>query len=640
MTRKPRRHEPVPKLNWPIVVAIIVATALAYLPAFAAPFVMDDIPAIDANAAIRQLVPAGAPAPGNPIAGRPVARASLAINYAINDLLGVDQRQDPNGPRKTVGYHLLNLLFHLCTGALLFGVIRRTMREPAIPADWRSLADPVAGVTCALWLLHPIQSEVLNYVVQRTEGLASLFYIATLYCSIRAWDTESATARARWYVAGVIACVLGLGSKEIAITIPLMVVLYDRAFRVPTWRAIVRPRSHRGWFYIALAVASIASFVGIASGARGATAGFATGIPWYSYFYSQCWAIAHYLYLVVVPGSFTVDYGNQAIHGARGIAGLILLSAFAIATLVAWTKVPRFGWFAFAGSWFFLLLAPSSSFVPIGTEIAAERRVYLALCAILLLGIIGAESVRRRYAARVTSRQLFIGFGAVATVLAAGTAARSYTYSDSERLWRNAAEHAPLNPRAFDNLGDALFRATPPKYAAAESADARAVALGPDLPIWMRQSRLSNDRAVAVRGSGAAARARGRRRSGQPDCRAPARARAHENSIVRSRDSASRASRQQVPVRRSPDRARRRICLRRPARCCGRDIRRCDAPLSPESSLRRLGVTLDAAALAIPRRFRISAAARDGAREQMVVTGKGFDAPRGHAYRDDDDAKS
>jgi Tfp pilus assembly protein PilF len=465
-------------MKWWIVLGLIALTTLAYLPAFSAPFVMDDIPAIDANAAIHQLIPAGTPAPGNPIAGRPVVRASLAINYAINELIGVDQRQDPNGPYKTVSYHLLNLLFHLCTGALLFGVIRRAMRERPIPQDWRSLADPIAGVVSALWLLHPIQSEVLNYVVQRTEGLASLFYVATLYCSVRAWDAATTARRVSWYAAGLSACALGLGSKEIAVSIPLAVVLYDRAFRLPAWSAIAKPGNGRGWFYLAL-TASVVSFVAIAGGARGETAGFGTGMTWYAYFYSQCWAIAHYLSLIAVPTSLTVDYGTQPIHGARGVVGLILLSAFAVATLVAWTKVSRFGWFAFAGSWFFLLLAPSSSFVPIGTEIAAERRIYLALAAILVLVVVGAESIRRRYAARVTSHQLFVGFGAIAIALAAGTAARSYTYSDSERLWRNAAAHAPQNPRAFDNLGDALFRARPPQYAAAESADTRAVELDP-----------------------------------------------------------------------------------------------------------------------------------------------------------------
>ena len=468
----------LPKLNLAIVFALIVLTTLAYLPALAAPFVMDDIPAIDANPQIRQIIPTGDLAPGNPVAGRPVVRASLAINYAINELLGVDQRQDPNGSYKTISYRLLNLLFHLCTGALLFGVIRRAMRAGVVPDDWRVLADPIACVACALWLLHPIQSEVLDYVVQRTEGLASLFYVATLYCSIRAWDAPSGPARSRWYAAGALACALGLGSKEIAITIPLTVVLYDRAFRLPSWRAIVKPGNGRGWFYMTLAALSIAA-IAVASGARGETAGFGTGITWYEYFYSQCWAIGHYLLLLVMPTSLTVDYGNQAIHGAAGIPGLIVLSAFAIATLVAWTKVPRYGWFAFAGSWFFILLAPSSSFVPIGTEIAAERRIYLAAAAIFLLAVLGAESLRRRFAARITSRQLFLGFGAIALVLSAGTAARSYTYANSERVWRNAASHAPNNARAFDNLGDVLFRARPPQYAAAESADTRAADLDP-----------------------------------------------------------------------------------------------------------------------------------------------------------------
>jgi hypothetical protein len=496
VTRKRRRHEPaqnekparagkpdrgarVPRLpgaSIAIAVALIAATILAYLPAIAAPFVMDDIPAIDANLAIRQLIPAGAPAPGNPVAGRPVVRTSLAVNYAINDLLGVDQRQDPDGPHKTVGYHLLNLLFHLCTGALLFGVIRRAMRERTIPADWRAIADPLAGIVAALWLLHPIQSEVLDYVVQRTEGLASLFYMATLYCSIRAWDAPPVAVRVRWYAAGVLACALALGSKEIAITIPLAVVLYDRAFRLQTWRAIARPGNGRGWFYLALIASSVVS-VAAAFGARGETAGFGSGMTWLAYFYSQCWAIGHYLYLTAVPASLTVDYGNQVIHGARGVAGAIVLVAFAIATLFAWTKVSRLGWFAFAGSWFFILLAPSSSFVPVNTEIAAERRIYLALAAIFVLVVVGAEAARRRYAARMTSRQLAFGLGAIAIVCTAGTAARSYTYASRERLWRNAVAHAPQNARAFDNLGDVLFRARPPQYAAAESADTKATQL-------------------------------------------------------------------------------------------------------------------------------------------------------------------
>lgn len=463
-------------MNWWIVLALVLATTLAYVPALSAPFVMDDVPVIVGSPVIRQLVPSGAPAPGSPIAGRPVVSRSLAVNYAINDLLGVDQREDPDGPHKALGFRLLNLFFHICTAALLFGVIRRAVREQTIPDDWRALADPIACVVCALWLLHPIQSEVLNYVVQRSEGLGSLFYVATLYCSIRAWDASSGASRVRWYAAAVAAAALGMGSKEIVISVPLAVVLYDRAFRLPTWSAIGNSPHGRRWFYLALAAVCVATFVLVAAGARGDTAGFAGGSKWYEYFYSQCWAIAHYLRLVVWPSSLAVDYGKEAIRGARGVPGLLLLTAFAIATLIAWTRVPRYGWFAFVGTWFFMLLAPSSSFVPIGTEIAAERRVYLALSAVLVLAVVCAEWIRRRHWNSLPSHRLFLGLMGLAAVLGAGTAVRSYTYSSSERLWRNAAKHVPENPRAFDHLGEALRKARPPQYAAAESAYRKAIA--------------------------------------------------------------------------------------------------------------------------------------------------------------------
>ena len=425
---------------------------------------MDDETAIAESSTMQWHAPAG-----SPVSGRPVVSATLALNQAVNTLLGVDQRPDPDGPYKAVGFRLLNVLLHLCTGALLFGVLRRTIRARAIPEDWRVMADPLAGVVCALWLLHPIQTEAINYVVQRTELLASLSYVATLYASIRAWDASSEQVRLRWYAVGVLACALGILCKEIVISAPLAIVLYDRAFRLSSWGAMRFPGRGRGWFYTALATGCLVPYVLIAAGARGNTAGLDAPMTWYAYFYSQYWAITHYLRLVVWPNALTIDYGEQAIGGTRGVPGLALLTVFGLASLIAWTRVPRWGWFAFLGSWFFMLLAPSSSFVPIPTEIAAERRIYLALAAVLVLAVVGAEWLRRRLVSAMSARQLTYGFIGVAAVLAAVTAARSHTYASSEQLWRGVVRDEPGNLRGYVNLGSALVRQQPPKYVEAET---------------------------------------------------------------------------------------------------------------------------------------------------------------------------
>jgi Tfp pilus assembly protein PilF len=160
----------------------------------------------------------------------------------------------------------------------------------------------------------------------------------------------------------------------------------------------------------------------------------------------------------------------------RGVPGAILLAAFAAAVLAAWRRLPRFGWFAFPGALFFILLAPSSSIVPIPGELVAERRMYLALAPVLVLLIVGAEWLRRKYIRSISQSQLWLGFGAVAVALALTTAMRSHTYSSTELLWRDAVAKVPENPRARDNLGMALFREGPPHFAEAEGVLRQAMA--------------------------------------------------------------------------------------------------------------------------------------------------------------------
>ena len=331
--RTPRRQG----VNLWLALALVTAVILAYAPAFSAPFVIDDQGAISASSQWKSL-------PGSPTAGRPLVMATLAINSAANRAFEIDERPDGGSPDKAVRYRLFNVLIHLLTGALLFAVLRRAIREETIPESWRAIAGPIAGIVAALWLLHPIQSEVINYVVQRSESLASLFYLATLYSAQRAWDATH-SGRNRWYALAVLASVLGMMSKEIVISAPLAVMLYDRAFRLPSWRALLKPGNGRGWLYVALWISCLTTFGVFEAGARGESVGFNAGMTWYGYLYTQCWAIAHYLRLVLWPSALSIDYGYQTIHGARGFPGVVLLAAFAIATLFAWTRTTRFGWF-------------------------------------------------------------------------------------------------------------------------------------------------------------------------------------------------------------------------------------------------------------------------------------------------------
>jgi tetratricopeptide (TPR) repeat protein len=481
----------VPRFRSRIWIAIVIAgaTSIAYAPALRAPFGFDDEPSIQKNVTIRSLWPASIPLrpPKGDLAvsGRPIVNYSLAVNYAMNRRLHVDQRPDPDGPNKTLGYHLINLLLHLGCGALLFGLVVRTLERGPFGDEWKRSAARVATAVTALWLLHPIQSEAVNYVVQRTELMVSLCYLATLYAWRRAWDARTRYAAVGWRTTSLVACVVGMGSKEVMITAPLAVILYDRAFVLTSWRGLWNGSAVQRWFYVLLAATTLCSAALIATGARSATVGFHAGIAWYEYLYSQAWAVLHYVRLFFWPDHLTIDYGQKAIEGWRGIPGLFVLGAFGGATILAWVHAQRWGWFGLLGAWFFMLLAPSSSFVPIGTEIAAERRIYLALASVIVLVVLGGEWLWRFGRAKWRGSQAIVVVerswpwvaGGLIVALGALTFNRSGAFATPERLWDVVVARSPDNPRGYTGMAYVLLHENPPRVAEATPFLRRAIAI-------------------------------------------------------------------------------------------------------------------------------------------------------------------
>ncbi len=192
-------------------------------------------------------------------------------------------------------------------------------------------------------------------------------------------------------------------------------------------------------------------------------------MPWYAYLNSQGWAIPHYLRLAFWPSGDPRHRLRPAGAGTLGVASrcLLLLGALGVATVIAWTRANRWGWLGFCGAWFFCLLAPSSSFVPIATEIAAERRVYLALAAVIVVVVVGVDAWLQRMtldkmAEMASTRAIGAGALIVIAVLAVLTFRRSATYQHPDALWTSAIANEPGNARAWNNLGQLLARTDAP----------------------------------------------------------------------------------------------------------------------------------------------------------------------------------
>ncbi len=447
-------------------VAIVLAGFLVYAPALPYPFVFDDEEAITENPYVRSVWPlpaAMSAPPQSPVAGRPVVSLTLALNYHFGGL-------------RPAGYRAFNVLIHVLAGLTLFGVVRRTLSGKRLNELYGRAATPLAAVTALVWLLHPLQTESVTYVVQRTECMMGLFYLLTLYCAIRGFD---AARPAGWYAAAIIACALGMATKEVMVTAPALVLLYDRIFVGPSFSGVCR---RRPWLYAGLAATWLILGLLLAAGPRSMTVGFGHDAGPLDYARNQCLGIATYLRLAFWPRGLVIDYGMPiAVTWTQAAPYALVVLALLAATIVALLRRPTIG---FLGAWFFVILSPTSSFVPIITEVAAERRMYLPLAAVAVGVVLAAFAALQRLSSGLAlpplvRRVLGVAMaGPVLGLLALLAAARNDDYRTPLGIWTDAVNKRPDNPRAHNNLAQVLYIDGKPAEAAEHLR--RALALKPD----------------------------------------------------------------------------------------------------------------------------------------------------------------
>ena len=421
---------------WWQAALIVVVGALAYSNSFAGPFILDDQSTIVDNRLIREfsrLSSVLVPEENSAMGGRPVVNLSFAVNYAIG---GLNVR----------GYHIGNLAIHLVCALFAFGLVWRTLELPRLRGRIAARSTSIAFAVALLWTVHPLNSEVVDYLTQRTESMMAMFYLATLYSSVRALGTSQSVG---WSAAAAIACGLGMLCKESMVTAPLMVVLYDRAYVFDSWKHAFRAR--RG-FYLSLVATWLILAVVMSSAPRAAVVGFASGVSPWTYLLNQALVISQYLSLVVWPSSLVVFYGwPLALTLVEVVPYALLIGGLFLATLAAWFRSPAWG---FLGLWFFITLAPSSSIVPIATEVGAERRMYLPLLALVAFAVVGTvftwHLIRRRrpaFASFLPPRAAAAG-GIVLLVLTTAafvgrTLARNREYASALTLAETVVQRRP-----------------------------------------------------------------------------------------------------------------------------------------------------------------------------------------------------
>jgi tetratricopeptide (TPR) repeat protein len=287
------------------------------------------------------------------------------------------------------GYHALNLALHAAATLLLYECLRR-------------VAEREAMFAALIFAVHPIQSEAVNYVWARSIVLAAVF----MFAAWREWIEGSEWRAVVWFGAALLA-------KEECAAFPLALALLGK----PQAREARQRWPLTTMFGLSLlAAAHVVYAIAVTPGApAGAQAGIT---PWH-YFLAQGPVIWRYLRLTILPFGFTVDPQIDVPSAWVGIAAWVALVGIA-----AW--VWRYSRWSAIG---LILLLPSSSIFP-AEDLAADRRMYLALAAFAVA------------AAQLAKPKAWVA-GALVGVLAMSSIARTYTWMSDERLWRDAVAKAP-----------------------------------------------------------------------------------------------------------------------------------------------------------------------------------------------------
>ena len=426
--------EPTSKSAVVPTMILALTTWLAYSNSLHAPLIFDDISSIETNEAIRSLWPVSSVVDKS---NRPVLMLTLALNYATG---GLDVRS----------YHIANILIHILAGLTLFAFVRQTLMLRGIHSRFQQSADLIAFSVSLIWLVHPLQTQAVTYIVQRGESLMGLFFLLFLYCTVRGALSPKPNG---WYLSAVLCCWLGMGTKEVMVVAPLVMLVYDRTFLSDSWKTAFQQR----WpVYLMGALAQVALLVLISAllaEQADASAGFdVRGLTAWEYLRSQPAVILHYLRLAIWPDRLCLDYLWPVAANPFEIYGfgLMILSLFA-GSLVLLRWWPRI---AFSGIAFFVLLAPTSSFMPI-LDLAVEHRMYLPLIPVIVLGVLGQfVLISRLLKSESQERSAFVVIVLLtAAALMIRTRLRNEDYASRISMWSDVVSQAQHNFRGHFCLG-------------------------------------------------------------------------------------------------------------------------------------------------------------------------------------------
>ncbi len=425
--------------NFNVILCLLVLAAagtLAYRNVFGSAFIFDDLTQILQNPNIQFWHWPWAFIQNN---RRPLLYLTLAFNFHFDGF-------------NSAGYHVFNVRVHILAAMMFFLLVRKTLLLSSSNEAFKKDASLLALASAMLWLLHPIHTQAVTYIIQRAESLMGLLFLTALYCSSQYLTSR----RAFWLIsAGISAILCGL-TKEVALVLPIMVLFYDRTFISKNFLSALKGNR---LLYGSL---SLMWFVMIflyltTKPEEKLTAGFGMqGMTPLLYAINQPAVILHYVRLSFWPDPLVFDYQWPAENHLCFLLPSIII--FVTWVMVLWVAYRWFRILSFLGLSFFILLLPSSSIIPL-KDLIFEYRLYLSLASVAVLSVLFLRILAEKCVHQKSRKAFFIVCVSLLSLILGGlTFVRNKTYLTEENVWLDVIRKQPTNARAYNNLGEYLLR--------------------------------------------------------------------------------------------------------------------------------------------------------------------------------------
>lgn len=415
-------------------IIISVAALLVYSNTFGSGFYFDDGYNITENYHIKNVFRPDIIWNYNPT--RFITLFTLSINYYLGGI-------------NVLGYHIVNILVHILTSIMVFVFVKTTLSTPNVKEKTEKLnCGYIALFSALIFAVHPIQTQAVTYIIQRAASMASLFYISSVVFYAKYRLSIIKKEKTVFFSLSILFCVLSMFTKEIAFTLPLMIIVYELIF---FYDGSKKFRKEFIPYLLSLPIIPL-TIKFLSPGAVKEAAQASSQITAYSYFITQFKVIVKYLQLVFFPVNQNLDY-DFPVSGSffepatlisfLFLAGLFLFSLYSLKK----DKIISFGII-----WLFLSLAVESSILPI-RDVIFEHRMYLPMAGVsFVLVYIASKYLTGRFA-----KPLFAAAVIIIIVLGGAAFRRNYVWADEYTLWNDVAQKSPNKARVYSNRGVALL---------------------------------------------------------------------------------------------------------------------------------------------------------------------------------------